>query len=191
MAYNESLYKGITKAAWGYFFLYIHVNINGLDLLPSFVGYLLFLSAFSDLSQEERELSLLRPLTVLLVLWCTASWLLSIGEISLVEALPFMDIFVDLVNLYFHFQFLTNLASIVAGCGRDVGGMDQKLIKYRNVQTLMLTASIAVSYLRFYLYELALWSAAVFSIIYVIAGICMMILLFKVRRCLFDTEISA
>lgn len=36
-------YRGLTFAAWGYFFLNFGFSIDGIQLLPEFVGYLLLL----------------------------------------------------------------------------------------------------------------------------------------------------
>ena len=47
----QKLFSGISKAAWGYFFLYFNININNVSILPGFVGYLLFLSAIRLLKE--------------------------------------------------------------------------------------------------------------------------------------------
>ena len=49
----QKLYSGISKAAWGYFFLYFNINFNNVSILPSFVGYLLFLSAINLLKGKS------------------------------------------------------------------------------------------------------------------------------------------
>ena len=49
----QKLYSGISKAAWGYFFLYFNINFNNVSILPSFVGYLLFLSVIKLLNNEN------------------------------------------------------------------------------------------------------------------------------------------
>ena len=60
MTKQQKLYKGISKAAIGFFFVFFNFSINKIDLLPSFIGYLFFLSAIEYLKEEERDLSLLR-----------------------------------------------------------------------------------------------------------------------------------
>ena len=64
----HKLYTGIGRAAWGYFFIYFDINLNTVSILPSFIGYLLFLSAINYLCDEQRELNLLRTLGVILAL---------------------------------------------------------------------------------------------------------------------------
>ena len=110
----HKLYTGIGRAAWGYFFIYFDINLNTVSILPSFIGYLLFLSAINHLCDEERELNLLRTLGIILTVWHIASWFASFGAIKLDGMLPAVDIIIGVVNIYFHFQLLTNLASIAA-----------------------------------------------------------------------------
>ena len=112
MTAYQKLYTGIGRAAWGYFFIYFDFNINTVSILPSFIGYMLFLSAINCLCEEERELNLLRTLGVILTVWHVASWLASWGSIDLDGMLQVVDIIIGVVNIYFHFQLLTNLASI-------------------------------------------------------------------------------
>ncbi len=140
MTDNQKLYNGISNAAWGYFFIYFDININTVSLLPSFVGYLLFLSAIRRLKDAEKELSLLHTLGVILALWHGAEWVVSFAGIDLEGAWQFIDIIVSLVNLYFHFQLLTNLASIAAKHQPAGCALDAKLLRYRTLQTVMLTA---------------------------------------------------
>ena len=34
---HERLYRGVSHAAWAYFFLYFDVNLGSLNILPDFV----------------------------------------------------------------------------------------------------------------------------------------------------------
>ena len=103
---TDNICKGITKVIWGYFFLYFNFNLFGFNILPSFVGYLLFLAAISLMKNEERELSLLYILGVVMTLWTLAEWLASIVGLSLDGRWQFADIIVALVNMYFPFRCL-------------------------------------------------------------------------------------
>ena len=180
----HKLYSGISKAAWGYFFLYFNININNVSILPSFVGYLLFLSAINLLKEEERELSLLRTLGVIMALWTGAEWLASFVGLSLEGMWQFIDIIIGLANLYFHFQFLTNLASVAAKYQPEGYELDAKLLRYRTLQTVMLTAIEIMIHVQPWLSEV--WSVISIGmlLVYLIAGICLMKALFNLRKCL-------
>lgn len=180
----RKLYDGISKAAWGYFFIYFNININTVSILPSFVGYLLFLSAINYLKDEERELGLLHTLGVILELWHGAEWVMSWLGVSLDGAWQFIDIIISLVNLYFHFQLLTNLASIATKYQPEGYEQDAKLLRYRTLQTVMLTAITIVTELHPWLSDAWIYISIVMLIVYLIAGICLMKALFDLRKCL-------
>ena len=188
MTNYQKLYDGISKAAWGYFFIYFNININTVSLIPSFVGYLLFLSAIEHLKDEERELSLLHTLGVILVGWHSVAWLSSWFSFNLDGALQFIDIIISLVNLYFHFQLLTNLASIATKYQPEGYEQDAKLLRYRTLQTVMLTAILIITRLHPWLSEVWTYISVVMLIVYLIAGICLMKALFDLRRCLPTNE---
>lgn len=187
----QKLYSGISKAAWGYFFLYFNINFNNVSILPSFVGYLLFLSAIKLLNNEERELSLLRTLGVIMALWTGVEWLASFIGIKIEGMWQFIDIIISLVNLYFHFQFLTNLASIAAKYQSEGYELDAKLLRYRMLQTIMLTAIEVVLCFQPWLSEAWTVISVCMVIVYVIAGICLMKALFDLRKCLPTNPIEA
>ena len=187
----QKLYSGISKAAWGYFFLYFNINFNNVSILPSFVGYLLFLSAINLLKEEERELSLLHTLGVIMALWTGVEWLASFVGLNLEGMWQFIDIIISLVNLYFHFQFLTNLASIAAKYQPEGYELDAKLLRYRTLQTVMLTAIEVIIRFQPWLSEAWTVISICMLIVYLIAGICLMKALFDLRKCLPTNTVEA
>lgn len=116
MSDYERLYTGLSHAAWGYFFLYVNFNLNfgsaSINILPEFAGALLLLSAVDKLSAERRDMRLLRPLCMVLAAWHLANWLLALIGSSLSGKFLFLDLLFTAVLLYFHFQFLTDMAAI-------------------------------------------------------------------------------
>ena len=179
----QKLYTGIGRAAWGYFFIYFDFNINTVSILPSFVGYLLFLSAINYMCDEERELNLLRTLGGILAFWHGASWLASWVSLDLDGMLQAADIIIGVVNIYFHFQLLTNLASIAAKYQPEYYELDEKLLRYRTVQTIMLTSVTILSYFSKWLEGFGIFVSICMVIVYLIVGILLMKALFTLRRC--------
>lgn len=184
----QKIYKGITKTAWGYFFISFNFSIGGFNLLPSFIGYLLFLSAITDLEEEERELSLLRTLAILLCVWNVGSSFTAMIGFSLDGQFQFLDIILDLVHLYFHFQLLTNLASIAARYQDGEDEIDKNLLGYRTTQTVMLTATTMLEMLAPRFGEFYTIILLIMVILYVIVSICIMANLFRLRRYLTEEE---
>ena len=180
----QKLYCGIGRAAWGYFFIYFDFNINTVSILPSFVGYFLFLSAIDCLCDEEKELDLLRTPGLILTVWHILSWLASWAAIELDGMLLVADILIGVLNIYFHFQLFTNLASIAANYQPEDGELDARLLRYRTLQTVMLTAVILLSYLSTWLAEIGMIVSMGMVIVYLLAGILLMKALFDLRRCL-------
>ena len=178
----QRLYNGIGRVAWGYFFVYFNFNINTVNIIPTFVGYILFLSAIDFLCEEERELDLLRVLVGILTVWHIVSWLASLVSIDLDGMLQAADIVIGVVNIYFHFQLLTNLASIALKYQPEGCYLNEQLLHYRTLQTVLLTAVIIVGYLSKWLPEIVTVVSVGMIIVYLMAGILLMKALFQLRR---------
>ena len=136
----ERLYRGVSHAAWAYFFLYFNINLNTLNILPDFVCYLLLWSAIGRLEGEERDLTLLRPLCVLLGVWAGADWAFALLGGTLGGRFPPVDLLVSAVAIYFHFQLFTDLARLAERYQPPGAALDRRLLRLRTVQTLILTS---------------------------------------------------
>lgn len=132
---TSELCKAITKIAWGYIFLHLDFNLNTLDILPSWAGYLLFLSALPAIGEEEESANLLRPLGIILTVEEVVSWL-NKGLANSYYNLNAVSIIASVISLYFHFQLLTNLANIAQ---RYECSQEKKLLTLRTVKTLLTT----------------------------------------------------
>lgn len=71
----NNIYRGLTKTIWGYVFLHLNVNLGTLNVLPDWVGYLLFFSAIILLGEQLRDLTLLKPFCILLGVRELVDWL--------------------------------------------------------------------------------------------------------------------
>ena len=183
MIARQKLYDGIGNAAWGYLFIYFNVNLGTLNILPAFVGYLLFHSAIKKLCAAERELNLLNTLVGILTIWHIASWIGDLLSFDLGALIPIADIIVSVVNIYFHFQLMTNLATIAAKYQPAGEDLDRTILNCRTFQTIMLTAAIILLYLTNPTGILGIYTSIGVAILYLIAGIVLMKTLFDLRRC--------
>ena len=182
MTEREKLYRGIGRVAFGYVFLYFNVNINGVSLMPAFVGYILFLLAIGDLAERERELSLLFVPGVILALWNGVSWLFSFGGGSLEGRIPVAGILICLLNLYFQFQLLTNLATLAEASEPEGANLGGRIRTCRTAQTVMLTVMSALGYLLPLIGEEWAVLTVLIAILYIIVGIILIKTLFDLRR---------
>lgn len=187
MSDRENLYKGLTYVIWGYIFLYFDIKMNDITFLPDFVGYFLFLSAIKLLKEEEKELALIIGFGQILCGWDIIQWLgkwVSI-EISIVP----INLIISIISLYFHFQLITNLASIAAKYQMEDSDLNEKLLKYRTVQTIILTilsiSSIGILWLK----DIWAYFMSGMGIIYLIAGVCLIYTLHKLRKCFIEKKI--
>lgn len=174
--------KGIIKAAWGYFFVYFNINFGTVNILPSFVGYLLFLSAISELKDEERELSLIRTIGIILTLWHILLWVLDIFAIGFPVEIQFVEIIVTVINLYFHFQLLTNLSDIAFRYQETGSTYDKKLLKCRTVQTLTVTVIGVFNLLKFFGGEIFAYASVFVAFLGCAVSVIIVVTLFKLKK---------
>ena len=139
MTDREKLYSGLSNAAWGYVFLTFDFNLNNVSVLPRFVGFYLLFSAIGKLSGERQNLNLLRPLCVLLTGWSGLDWLLSWLGGDVEGHILFLDLLVTVVTLYFHFQFLTDMAALSECCQPEDDNLASRIRGHRTAFTLLIT----------------------------------------------------
>lgn len=178
----QKIYDGISKAIWGYFFLYFDINLGTISILPSFVGYILFLKAIDLLEEEERELSLLKTLGLILVAWNVIEWLAKCVGYSFNDKWQFITLIVALINMYFHFQFLTNIANIAIRHQNESCEYDRKLMTCRTIQTIMLTVLIIVTHLSFIPEEIIIYPSLILAAVCIIVDIYIMFTLNGLRK---------
>ena len=180
----QNLYNGITKAAWGYFFLYFDINLGSVSILPAFAGYCLFLSAINCLKEEEKELSLLLTLVKILAVWHAIIWLIKWIPIGIDVNLPFITLIINVINLYFHFQLLTNLSYIAESYQVEGVELDQKMLHYRTLQTVMLTVITVLVQFSTILPVVWGYISTLMGVVYLVAGVCLIKALLDLRKCL-------
>lgn len=193
---REQLYTGLSQAAWGYFFLLLNFNLNfnntvSINLLPSFVGALLLLSAINKLSAERRDLKLLRPLCVLLAVWHLADWVLNLVGLGVGGHFLFLDLLVGVATLYFHFQFLTDMAALAEQYQPEGSDLNRRILNRRTVLLILSTAlELTSSLVQFIGTEqqaaVTLAGALCALLALLVIVILIMRALFELRRCVQD-----
>ena len=143
MTKQEELYGAVRKIAWGYILIHAHFNLGTLDVLPDWAGYYLMYAALPILTQEDETAKLLRPLGLGLTIWSGIDWVLKLVGASIGGFGYMLSMVVSIVALYFHFQLLTNLASIAEEYGCPESG---RLLQLRNVRTVLATVAAVLVY---------------------------------------------
>ena len=101
----------------GYIFLWVKISIGTLQLLPSFVGYGLLKEGLKKLAPRRPSLSLLEPLANVLMGTSLVEWVFML--VSFRNPLQNLWWIAGVLDLYFHYQLLTDLAEIVGEAGTE------------------------------------------------------------------------
>lgn len=143
--------KHVRRIAVGYCLLYLHVKFNGWDLLPNFVGWALFYRAIPALREERPKVLLLKHFALVLGLWAAVSWIpispVEILELSWLPGVGLPGLVIQMMTLYFHFQFLTELAELAGAYQQRMARQDhrEKLLRARTGVTVLQTASVLLA----------------------------------------------
>ena len=184
MTNRDTTYTGVSRAAWGYFFLYFNINLGSVNLLPEFVAFLLFLSSIKLLTSERRDMVLLRPLGIFLTIWHLAKWIFTILGITLGGVVSVLSLIVTLVSLYFHFQLITDFAALACKYQEPEQDLDKSLLRWRTCQTILITLSTLMAYFAQWLPDWWQYLIICLAVVCLIACICIMAALFRLRRCI-------
>ena len=134
---RQKLYRAIKHIAWAYILLYLDINLITVNILPNWLGFLLILHALPALSAEVPSAALLRPFAALLAVWEGIEWIAKTLAITVDADLSILSLIVSVIVLYFHFQLLTDLATLSE---KYACPQTQKLLHLRTVNTLIATA---------------------------------------------------
>ncbi len=107
---TKTLSSAIKKIAISYILIYLHINISVIDILPDWLGYFLIVSVLPIISENEKSAQLLKPFGIAIGVWNILGWLLKIADTEL--NLSVINLVFSIITIYFHFQLITNIASL-------------------------------------------------------------------------------
>lgn len=137
---QNKLCNAVKHIARAYLFIHIHINLGTVDILPDWLGYLWILSAIAVIGEEIESVKLLRPLGTALALWEWIQWGMNIlglsGYLERMEILKLASTILMVIDIYFHFQLLTNVAELAAryGCSAE-----KRILQMRTARTVIST----------------------------------------------------
>lgn len=182
MTDRKTLYDGLSRAAWGYLFLYLDFTLNNISLLPRFVGWLLFLAAIEKLKEARRDLALLRPLGAAMAIWTALDWAVSWTGAEVDGRFLLPDLLAAVAELYFHFQFLTDMAALAEAHHPDGPVLSRRIRLCRTAQAVLVTLFSLASYLPARLSGAAVGvPLSLLAIAYCVLGICLTAFMFTLR----------
>lgn len=143
---RQKYQRALAKIAWGYILISFDINfgVNGhaVSILPKWAGFLLIFMALDGVALMERSAAALKPIGLVLTLEAAIGWCAAL--IGLDWNYPWIQILIILLNLYFQFQLLTNLADIAQRIG---SAYSKSLRILRTVLTVILTLTGALELL--------------------------------------------
>lgn len=159
-------------AGTGYLFQYFNLNLVTLDMLPDWACYVFLFLAIREAAPLVPSLKLLRPLGILLGVWEGILWVSTALSVSV--TLPLVKVLVDVMAIYFHYQFLTDLARLAAKLKLPD---QEKLFYLRTVMVVLITLmALPVNWQEHFLLALPMALAGV------VAGLWVCLLFFRFRR---------
>ena len=177
MTDREELVKSVGGVAAGYVFLHFNIQLGIVNLLPDWLGYAAIVHVLDVLGKEEPSANLLRPLGGILIAWEFIEIVTELIGLD-VNLLVFGTI-VTVINLYFHFQLLTNLAVIAEKYKYEKAG---NIIRLRTVRMILITV-FAVMPMSWERYS---WLVTTFGIIGIIVGVWICIELNAFKKALLE-----
>jgi len=124
------LRQSLTKLAWGFALIMVDIVINGFDLLPDIIGYILFVLALGELERRSECFDKARPLSIVLAVLSAfeihRGLLVLIGPIKYLIALA--TICLNLLVVYYIFMGMKEMC-VMSG-QRALAGESDQLWKY-------------------------------------------------------------
>ena len=114
--------KQIKYIFWGLVFFHFHVTINQIDLLPDFVGFILFYLALDGLAMDSGRYGGMKVMAILLAVVEAVLLVMTLGGRTVAMSAPAVLAMVAVGLLYAWFDWLlfTVLMEVAEGYGCDV-----------------------------------------------------------------------
>ena len=138
------LADSVRKVAWGYLLMYLNIKINGFDLLPDWLGWILLWFAIQGLKTARPKIVLLEGFAVALGLLAGVLWL-PFWEMP--GWLGPVSVTLTVIHIYFDFHMLTELAGLAKDYREAFGGVDhgEGILRARTVAVVLRTCFILLS----------------------------------------------
>lgn len=176
---EQNIAKGIGLIVWGYlvlaFSFYINVNAFRVEFISDWLGYVLILMAIPLLKEKESSIGLLKNLGEILAGMAGILWVLDIlGMETELYNFYIIELCAVIIAVYFHFQLLTNIASIALEYDQT---SSERLLILRTVKVLLLTSVAFIEY-----WMTSTWVTMVVVIVSVVVEIWICIVLYGLKK---------
>lgn len=164
MIMNKYKYiQAIKRIGYGYLLTLVNINIGTINIIPDWLGYYFFHTGIQEISQYEKSTELLEPLNIILGVYEFIIWCLKIIGIE-IDHYAF-TVILSIISLYFHFQLLTNIATIAKTHGSIHA---KRIFQLRNANVIFITVMQLLVLLRHNHLVLYILAKTYNSILYVL-----------------------
>lgn len=182
--------KGIKFVAIGFLFTLVNFNLKfndkAVNVMPDFIGWLLFFLAFDKLGMYIDEKKYLKWMALCLVILSGAGWILDMVAPEL--AIDWFKTIVGIVEAVYIFLFFGPLENIANDCQCKQADTIHAL-RYVNVAVFAILA-LAELLARVISIESLVSVAVVFGVIGIVAAIVTCVTLFKLSKEINQNELS-
>lgn len=113
---KKKTYQFISYLVWGFFLLLMTVNLYGFNLLPNWLGYLMFFLAFRLYAKESMKP--IQTLSLVLLVFSFAGWVMGLLHLDHSFAvLEILEIVIDVANIYLLYRIMDEVIEIAAENG--------------------------------------------------------------------------
>lgn len=172
---RDKIISAAARSQLAFFFLYFNISVQQVSILPAFIGWILFLTVIDRIEDVREDAKLLRPFAYAMIAWEFAAWVLSFWHIDLEGEQVILSVIVTMISIYFIFQIMTDFAAIAGKYEADhlVGSFK----RWRSIQVILQTAVMVVIFFSEYISEDLIYVSIGMGIVFIIASICLIILL--------------
>ncbi len=116
---TEQIKKGLSFAAFGFLFVLVNINLNfndaRINIMPEFVGWILFFLAFDRLGSYTAGRKYLKWISFFLIILTAAQWLLAVTQFFSYETdmlAALLPTTVTILSTFYFFMFFASLVDI-------------------------------------------------------------------------------
>lgn len=167
----------------GYILIFFHFKINGFDLLPDFVGYILIVVGLGQLAAESEQFVKAKSWAIVMAIASAFFGIVGLLGVGYSFALSLVSCVFSCIGLYLMYLIGHGIRETEQKHAIDMGG--EKFLSLWKVQAVLTLACQVLSLL---LTELTLILVSILGVCAIIANIVFLVYLHRARKALETAE---
>lgn len=167
----------------GYILIFFHLKINGFDLLPDFIGYILIVIGLGQLAAESEQFVKAKSWAVIMTIVSVFSCIVGLFGGGYNFALSLVSLVFCCIGLYLMYLIGHGISETEKNRGIDLGG--ENFLKLWKVQAAL---TLSCQVLSLILSEITLVLVSILGVCAIIANIVFLVYLHRARKALEEAE---